>query len=136
MKILTGEGLPAFRDVDVRGLRVFDMPMAGRTNANQILFSVFVLVGQCQVWALPERVNVVHRIARDDSRLRTTQEREVVWVLMAPASMPLVPLYLASLPAPDCAGVELGAVSGPGDDVQHPAGWPGIWIKRRRCGGK
>ena len=135
MKILTG-GLPAFWDVDVRRLRVFDLPMAGRADANQVLFSVFVLVGQCQVWALPEWVDVVHRIARDDSRLRTTKEREVVGVLMTPAPVPLVPLYLASLLAPYCAGVELGAVSGPGDDVQHPAGGPGIRIKRRRCGGK
>ena len=136
MEFLTGGGLPAFRDIDVQGLRVFDLPMAGRADANQILFSVFVLIGQCQVWPLPEWVNVVHRISRDDSRLRTTQEGKVVGVLMAPASMPLVPFHLAPLPAPDGAGVKLGAVSGSGDDVQHPAGWPGIRVKRRRCGGK
>lgn len=110
--------------------------MTGRADANQILLSVFVLVGQCQVWALPEWVNVVHRISLDDCGIRTTQEREVVWVLVAPASMPLVPFYLAPLLAPDGAGVKLGAVAGPGDDVQHPAGRPGIRIKRRRCGGK
>ena len=115
---------------------MFDLPMAGRADAYQVLLSVFVLVGQCQVWALPEWVDVVHRIARDDSRLRTTQELEVVWVLVAPAPVPLVPLYLAPLPAPDGAGVKLGAASGSGDDVQNPAGWPGIRVKRRRCGGK
>ena len=115
---------------------MFDLPMAGRADANQILVSVFVHVGQCQVWPLPEWVNVVHRISRDDSRIRTTKEREVVGVLVAPASMPLIPLYLAPLLAPDGAGVELGAAASPGDDVQHPAGGPGIRIKRRRCGGK
>ena len=136
MEFLTGGGLPAFRDVDVRCLRMFDLPVTGRADANQILLSVFVLVGQCQVWPLPEWVNVVHRISRDDCWIRTPQEREVIWVLMTPAPVPLIPLYLAPLPAPDGAVVELGAVSGSGDDVQHPAGRPGIRIKRRRCGGK
>lgn len=117
-------------------MRVFDLPMAGRADANQILLSVFVLVGQCQVWPLSEWVNVVHRISRDDCWIRTTQEREVVWMLVAPAPMPLIPLYLAPLLTPDGAGVELGAVSGSGDDVQHPACRPGIRVKRRRCDGK
>lgn len=110
--------------------------MAGWAHANQVLFSVFVRVGQCQVWAPPERVNVMHRIALDDRRLRTPQEREVVWVLVAPASMPLIPLYLAPLFAPNGAGIKLRAVACAGDNVQHPAGGPDIRVKRRRRGGK
>ena len=137
MKFLTGGvWLPAFRHIDGLRLRVFYLPMARWAHANQVLLSVFVCVGQGQVWSLPERVNVVNRIAFDDCRLRTPQEREVIWVLVAPASMPLVPLYLAPLFAPDGAGVKLRTVACPGYDVQHPAGGPGIRIKRRRCGGK
>ena len=135
MKFLTG-GLPAFRHVDNLCLWVLNLPMAGWAHANQVLFSVFVRVGQCQVWALPERVNVVHRIALDDRRLRAPQKREITGVLVAPASMPLIPLYLAPLFAPDGAGVKLRAAACAGDNVQHPAGWPGIRVKRRRCGGK
>ena len=136
MKFLTGGGLPAFGHVNGRCMRVLDMPVARWAHANQVLLSVFVRVGQSQVWTLPERVNVVHRIAFDDGRLRTAQEREVFWVLVAPASVPLVPFYLAPLFAPDGAGVKLCAAACPGYDVQHPAGGPGIRVKRRRCGGK
>ena len=136
MKFLTGGGLPAFRHVDGLGLRVFYLPMARWTNANQVLLSVFVRVGQGQVWALPKRVNVVHRVSLDDCRLRTPQECEVIWVFMAPASVPLIPLHLATLFAPDGAGVKLSAAAGTGNDIQHPASGPGIRIKRRRCGGK
>ena len=78
----------------------------------------------------------MYRIALDDHRLRSPQEREVVGVLVAPASVPLIPLHLATLFAPDGAGVKLRTASGPGDDIQDPASGPGIRVKRRRCGGK
>ena len=115
---------------------MLDLPMARWADPNQVLLSVFVRVGQGQVWPLPERVNVVYRVTLDDCRLRTPQEREVIGVFVAPAPMPLVPLYLAPLFAPDSAGVKLRAAAGSGYDVQHPAGGPGIQVKRRRCGGK
>ena len=138
LKFFTGGGLwlPAFWHVDGLRLRVFDLPMARRAHANQVLLTTVVRVGQCQVWSLPERVDVVHRVAFDDCGLRTTQEREVAWVLVAPASMPLRSLYLVPLFAPDGAGIKLCAAACSGDHIQHPASRPGIWVKRRRCGGK
>lgn len=135
MKFSTG-GLPALWNVDGLCLRVFNLPVARWTNANQVLLSVFVRVGQGQVWALPKRVNVVHRVSLDDCRLRTPQEWEVIWVFVAPASVPLIPLHLATLFAPDGAGIKLRAAACAGNNVQHPASGPGIRIKRRRCGGK
>ena len=79
---------------------------------------------------------MVHRVAFDYLRALTAQELEVIWVFVAPASVPLIPLHLATLFAPDGAGVKLRAAAGTGNDIQHPASGPGIRIKRRRCGGK
>lgn len=135
MEFLTG-GLPALWNVDGLRLWVFNLPVARWAHANQVLLSVFVRVRQGKVRALPERVDVVHRITLDNCRISAAQEREVVWVFVAPASVPLIPLHLAPLFAPDGAGVKLSAAAGTGNDIQHPASGPGIRIKRRRCGGK
>ena len=97
-KILTG-GSPALRDVDGRRLRVFYMPVAGRAHANQILPSGLILFRKRQVRPLPQRIDVMHRVAFDYLRALTAQELEIIRVQVAPASVPLITLdFLPLLP--------------------------------------
>lgn len=69
-------------------------PVAVLANANQIRFPIFVYLRQCQIWALPERMNVVHYASPYDCRALVPEEIELVRVGVAVALMVLIPLDL------------------------------------------